>query len=194
LESLITLFKINILSKLVPDFNKEGYEHGTNVETTEQPTSSTSTSSTSRQPRYTPYNPEDDDPLRIGPIRRGPTPSSLIDPYGHGQVVNPPFSIGSQDLYPNFNSGLPPSRGMGGLNSPFSGNVIGPSHPGFGPFVNDPYGGGMGNFTNPPSGRGRGTGGRVPGARFDPYGPPINDLNSEPGNEPPPPGFDNMFL
>lgn len=63
------------------------------------------------------------------------------------------------------------------------GSLIGPSHPGFGPNINDPYipyrggprkgGTGVPTFHPPP-----------PGARFDPFGPPDNDHF-------PPPRFDN---
>jgi len=89
----------------------------------------------------------------------------------------PPFGLGSGDLNP-----LGP--GFHGNN----GNLIGPNHPGFGN-PRDPYSGMYGGNRR---GRGRGP---PPGARFDPYGPPGFPFNREPDpDEPPPPGFENMFL
>lgn len=103
------------------------------------------------------------------------------------------FRTGDQDLWP----------GRGGLPSPGGGNLIGPNHPGFGSL--DPYRGGGGDFPPPfPGGGGVGGGGRPPGippgARFDPYGPPINPRGGIPDHNelqppgPPPGGYNNMFL
>jgi len=169
LDKLIALFKINIISKLLPDLNKAGYEA-----TAEQDTP-TSTRTPQREQVH-PYDferPQVHDPLRI-PGTGGHYPSHF-----------PSFGVGYNDLHPPF-------PGVGAPSG--QGNLMGPNHPMFGPRANDPY------AVNPniPFG---GTGlprGRVPGARFDPVGPPppLNPArnNNNFGDELPPPGFDNMYL
>jgi len=126
------------------------------------------------------------DPLRI-PTR----PSPLMEPSRIGSYPQNPFGIGSNDLFPDFGNPL----FQGGRGDPLfqggGGNLIGPTHPGFGPSINDPFG------QYP---RGRPPQGYPRGARFDPYGPsipgntfPTPNPNPDP-NEPPPPGFENMYL
>jgi len=170
LDKLIVLFKKEIICKFLPDLTTDG--------ASETPTATAPHRHLVDTPRYEP----DYDPLRIPSIR--PPQGPFMPGFG---LPSPPFGVGDHDLYPSF-ANIPPSRAPG-MFSP-SGNLIGPHHPGFGPYVTDPYGG-PGNFQSqrPPNG------GRVPGSRFDAYGPPNPDFPlRNPGDEPPPPGFDNMFL
>jgi len=77
------------------------------------------------------------------------------------------------------------------------GNLIGPNHPSFGARVRDPY-----DPTSPFGGVRMPPRGVLPGARYDPLGPPppSNSFipprrnNTDFGDELPPPGFDNMYL
>jgi len=132
---------------------------------------------TRTQPRPSgPYS----DPLRVPHSGRQPR-SPLMEggPY-HPQFQPPPFGVGDTDLNP---FGFGPS-GTGG-------NLVGPHHPGFGPYVTDPYGGhplgrgGRGAPHPPP-----------PGARIDPFGPPRSGMNpfGEPDRDDmPPPGSYSDF-
>jgi hypothetical protein len=163
LDNLISLFKKNIIDKLFPEYSKGD----------ERPTTQNQT----QPPRYDPYN----DPLRVPNSGRQPRQpySPLMEggPYGYPA---PPFGIGGNDLNP-FGSPFPVGPSPDGA----TGNLIGPDHPGFGPFVNDPYGGN-------PFGGGRGNVGRgsrpPPGARYDPYGPPRGNFGEPDRDDFQPPG------
>jgi len=170
LDQLLSTFKEGIVSKLFP------------MSTSEAPESVRAAPTTTNTVN---------DPLRVpGSGNRGtptaPYPYSA-DPYiDEDYGTTPPgwFGVGSQDLNP-FSSPFAPPFG-----SPASGTQIGPNHPGFGPGVRNPY-------TQPFPGRGRGRAWipPPPGARFDPFGPPGFPGSGNPDNdEPPPPGYGNMYL
>lgn len=106
LQDLISLFKINIVNKLLPPPEKEGYEHTT---TSTIETSSTSSSSRLAEggPMYVqpPRFDEDDDydPLRIpGTGNRMPR-GGPYNPYAYPQPPQPstPFGIGGEDIFPS---------------------------------------------------------------------------------------------
>jgi len=153
LDRLISNFQNNLVSKLIP-----------NMQGQQQPT---------QQPVPRGYDPNYD-PLRVPNSggRGNPRSPLMEDRPFYGQ---PPFGVGSGDLYPGGFGPFP-----GGPFGGNSGNLVGPNHPGFGPFVSDPYGG-------LPFGRG---GGRPPpGARYDPFGPPRGDGFGEPNRDEKPPEF-----
>jgi len=164
LDKLIALFKINITSKLLPGLNKAGCEAGTTDV-------DTTARPAPRRERVDPYEfprAHNTEPLHIT-----------------GTGIFPSVGVGYNDLHPPFTRiGVPGTQG----------NIMGPSHPLFGPRVNDPYAANP-NFPYGSIGLPRG---RVPGARFDPVGPPANPFNppgsSNFGDELPPPGFDNIYL
>lgn len=68
------------------------------------------------------------------------------------------FRVGDEDLFPG-NPGKPGNKG----------GLVGPSHPMFGPSVNDPY-------YNSPFHKDERDYNRPKNARFDPFGPPEPDL------------------
>jgi len=150
LDNIETFFRLNIMNRLVPFLNKEGYESERVASTTVPPT--TTPSNIQPQPPR-PIRPDNEynDPLRIGPPRM---PRPLPAEYN-------PYEIGRSDLYPDV--GAPYFRG--GPASGFPGGMVGPNHPIFG--------GGLG-IPRPGMGpRQPGIPPGVPsGARFDPYGPP----------------------
>jgi len=164
LENLVSLFKINIINKLLPEFVEK-------------------TQTSSRRE-------EDYDPLRVPGSGRQPR-SPLMDPmsggFGYRGMGGAPFGIGSHDIYPS----IPGPPMPGGMFGP-GGNLIGPNHPGFGPGVMDPYSDpNATSFPWPqgPGGRGMPRGG-PPGARFDPFGPPgFNNSEPEPEFDGPPPMY-----
>jgi len=166
LNKLISLFKVNIVNKMFPDITSKG----------EETTTQSVRQQTDRRAPYDPYN----DPLRVPNSGRGPR--QPVNPLLQGRPYQPPFGIGGDDLNPF------PSPFAG----PSHGNLVGPQHPGFGPYVRDPYGGrpfngGRGDIPPPP-----------PGARYDPFGPPTRGTPfGEPDRDDmPPPGGPNydMFL
>jgi len=185
LDNLISTFKIKIINKLVPEGNKEVNQQQQQPQNSSLFLPHPSSSQTQQQPRnttpqpnrYDPYN----DPLRVPNSGRQPRQpiSPLMEPGGYGGAFQPPFGLGSNDLYPV------PSP-FGGPPGP-TGNLIGPNHPGFGPNINDPYGG------NPFGGnRGRGRGSvptPPPGARYDPFGPP-GHFGEPDRDDFPPPNYD----
>jgi hypothetical protein len=165
-DKLVTLFKINILYKFIPDMSKPGYE-------------AEADNSIPTQSRTQVVGEQDVPPPQVQP----PVYDPLRIP-NTGNHPRYPFGVGYNDLHPPF-------PGMGGMLGGH-GNLMGPNHPSFGPRVNDPY---ANNFDLPTPG----PRGRVPGARFDPVGPPANPLQprftrNDYGDELPPPGFDNMYL
>jgi len=118
------------------------------------------------------------DPLRVQPANpRQPYISPLMEP-GYGQPYQPPFSIGRDDINP-FPSSIP-------FDGP--GNLMGPRHPGFGPLVTDPFGGSQ----DPLRGRGPQP---LPGARFDPFGPPgSGNTRGDPDRDNEPPGVNYDYF
>eukprot|EP01113_Clastostelium_recurvatum_P031367 TRINITY_DN3907_c0_g1_i2.p1 TRINITY_DN3907_c0_g1~~TRINITY_DN3907_c0_g1_i2.p1 ORF type:complete len:356 (-),score=78.50 TRINITY_DN3907_c0_g1_i2:94-1044(-) len=194
--TLISLFRINVTSKLLPSINKPGYEDGQEQSATT--TSSTTTpSSNSTAPARAPAPDRRHDPLREPdrhPYRpHGQPPMAVGGPYG------PPgyFGVGEADRFP----GMPGLGGMGGMG----GNLIGPNHPGFAPRFGDPYGmhDDRGLDFGLPGGQRLPPGAVPPGARFDPFGPPGTGprpgggapFQRNYGDELPPPGFnDSMFF
>jgi len=188
LDTLLSLFRIDITSKLLPMINKPGYEDGQE--------STTTSTATSRQPPSS--APPRDDPLRIPPRQpyRDPfaqPPLMVGGPYGGGPAGY--FGVGEADRFP----------ALGGPFGGDGGNLIGPNHPGFGParpFGSRPPGFGYDpdrSFGLPPSER-LPPGAVPPGARFDPFGPPPRGMPprggppSGYGDELPPPGYENMYL
>eukprot|EP01129_Flabellula_baltica_P012315 TRINITY_DN5542_c0_g2_i1.p1 TRINITY_DN5542_c0_g2~~TRINITY_DN5542_c0_g2_i1.p1 ORF type:complete len:295 (+),score=43.61 TRINITY_DN5542_c0_g2_i1:31-885(+) len=135
------------------------------------------TSTSTLPPRSTEIPPivrDPEDPLRIP----GTGSDRLRAPNG------PRFGLGDHDLYPQFPGGFTDGPG----------NIMGPNHPGFGPGVTDPYANGDPFSGIPPSGRGNGRGnGRVPGSRFDPYGPPGTNFPRPNNDHFSPPGWDHDF-
>ncbi|KAA8518961.1 hypothetical protein F0562_016265 [Nyssa sinensis] len=102
-------------------------------------------------------------PLVVGvaePQRPQPYPSGLVYP-----PINPG---GGNDLFPGPPAGTYPTRGDFGAGG---GMFIGPDHPMFGGIGRGPnFPGGLGGDPSFPGGQ---PGFIPPGARFDPYGPPL---------------------
>ncbi|KAG8034813.1 hypothetical protein G9C98_007889 [Cotesia typhae] len=131
---------------------------------------------TSQSEDRRPSNP-DNDPLRVGPPhipQRPPRWDPATDPRAVGRADLDPFA------------GVGP-RGGGMLFDPFQPdrNLPNPRFPG------RPGGIGGPAFLPP--------GAIPPGARFDPFGPPDNNLPRPPRGNPdhdhlPPPGYDDMFM
>jgi len=155
-DKLVTLFKVNISRKLVPEINKPGYEENT----TAAASTNTNNNNNNRNDNI------DYDPLRIGPIRQ--PPPSNYDPLrvGGPPIYGPPFGIGTGDRFPAI---TPPLPGMGGFGGN-TGNWIGPNHPGFG--INSPF------APDTAFGQPLPRGAVPPGARFDPFGPPTGPFGS----------------
>ncbi|CAG8444986.1 5941_t:CDS:2 [Gigaspora rosea] len=162
IKDLISIYKINILQRLIPGLHKPGYEE-TRTNTT------ASTQSERRQPQ-----PVADDPLRI-PTRQPPRfrPPIFDDPYGGDEpssIYNNPLSIGRDDLDPLGSRPIIGPRFGGGAYEPLGGPsrgggmYVGPNHPMFD--TRTPNRGGIygGPQTLP-------RGSVPPGARFDPIGP-----------------------
>lgn len=147
-SDLISLFKLNIITKLIPGLQKEGYSEATEP----------SSSSGSRPP-------ESSNPQREPPPERDPYP------YRQPETRPPrsPLEIGRRDLdpFPSNPFGPPslfPPDGDGmfvGPNHPIFGGRSGNSQPIRGPWGGDGY--------LPPLGA-------PPGARFDPVVPGVGPL------------------
>ncbi|KAJ3795692.1 PI31 proteasome regulator N-terminal-domain-containing protein [Lentinula aff. detonsa] len=173
ISDFVSLFKLNIVQKLVPGLRKEGYQEEVEQERQgQQETTRSTTSSTRIIPRY---NPSEEFPLRSPPP---PQPPSQF----HIPPQNP-LEIGRRDLDP---IGLPspssstsnsfnppplfPSSGDGG------GMYVGPDHPIFNARFGRGGGRGEGGVGGERRGPWGGDGylppmGAPPGARFDPVGP-----------------------
>ncbi|KAI9641750.1 hypothetical protein NHQ30_009606 [Ciborinia camelliae] len=193
IADLTSLFKINVIQKLIPSLQKEGYE-----ESRSQGESEASRVHDEREEQHARRNPPRDpladvnlpeparpypfsDPLADAPRRPIPAgdfpPPGFDDeldlnrpPRGMNQPIRSPFTIGHDDLHP---PGLAPhdplrgsftgGRGAGGLGG------FGGMHPTF----DDPL------FRGQGQGQGQGGAGRnggfdpqvPPGARYDPLGP-----------------------
>lgn len=174
LTDLIGLFKINVIQKLAPGLQKEGYEASSQESRREE--------ERQRQPEAPPQHdplrddrlPQParpypfDDPLAAGPRR--PVPAGDFPPpgfedeyeinrpprgYPPGFMGGPPRGIGDRDLYP---PGLGPHDPLRGSFGPGGGGGGG-MHP----TLDDPlFGGGGGAGYDPQA---------PPGARYDPVGP-----------------------
>ncbi|CDS12680.1 hypothetical protein LRAMOSA04866 [Lichtheimia ramosa] len=178
-QELVSLFKINILQRILPGLQKEGYENSGSSSQQQQSPSSSSTNQPQRR---------DPPPVRP-PLFEDPI--SADDPsFDPGN----PFSVGRSDLEPM----------GGGIRMPGSGGgmFVGPEHPMFRARRDEhesPFSG---------EGPQRLPRGAVPpGARFDPItptgggnmrpprGPRGGFFSGEPDNdELPPPGSHDMFL
>ncbi|EIN10560.1 hypothetical protein PUNSTDRAFT_142546 [Punctularia strigosozonata HHB-11173 SS5] len=157
---LLSLFKVQIVQKLVPGLRKEGYtEDSTN----------TSTNAGDRAP------PPGRQPAPAQPRPNAPPEPPYIpgQPYSHIPPQNP-LEIGRRDRDPfpaGVNPFAPPPLFPGASGD---GMFVGPNHPMFGPRR-----GGMGSpFGGEPTGPWGGDGylpplGAPPGARFDPVGPSL---------------------
>ena len=138
-------------------------------------------------------------PLRVGPPIPGHDDDYGLDP-GFLPSNQPDFAyygdddlFGSMPSYGQVPGGFNPRNPLGGPRAGGRGGLsVGPHHPGFGPQVNDPY-------AMPGAGSGRGSGYHhppPPGARFDPFGPPIHPGAAPPSNPNPPgapPGFEDWY-
>ncbi|KAG9017334.1 hypothetical protein FRB95_013838 [Tulasnella sp. JGI-2019a] len=147
-KDLVQLYKLNILTKLVPGLRKEGYEEAT---VTSAPTAERGQSSR-EQPRT--------DPSPFRPFGNNPGASNDYDP------LRIP-SVGRRDLDPIPRNPFSPPSLFGGEDD---GMYVGPNHP---IFRGGPRAGGIGDERQGPWG---GDGflpamGAPPGARFDPIGP-----------------------
>lgn len=172
----MSLFKLQILQKLIPGLRKDGYTE--EVNSTSSSNASTSAPQNPRpHPQPPPEAPEDftrphippQNPLEIG--RRD------LDPIPMNPFAPPP-------LFPPYNNG--------------DGMFVGPDHPIFGARRGGRAGGAFG-------GRGPWGGdgylppmGAPPGARFDPVGPDIGNFNGVGGvgrgrGRGGPPGGGNMY-
>ncbi|KAL1917849.1 uncharacterized protein VTP21DRAFT_3683 [Calcarisporiella thermophila] len=200
LLDLISLIKLQLVQRLLPGLNKEGYEETT--------TSNVGESSSSRQP------PESErDPLRAPPPRPYRPPIHGEPLAGDEPLGRNPFRIGDADLDPlganpiygppRFGGGGigPFGEGIGGIGGGEGGMYVGPNHPIFG---GGSRGDPAGIYGGPqPLPRGA----VPPGARFDPIGPfgagrgrgigrgrgrggGMGSFSGEPDNDEfPPPGF-----
>ncbi|KAI9317162.1 PI31 proteasome regulator N-terminal-domain-containing protein [Dichotomocladium elegans] len=142
-QEFVSLFKINILHRILPGLQKPGYEDTRN---------DSNSSAASQVPRAHPP------PLRPGQQDRSPPirPPIFDDPLSADDTR---MNVGRSDLEPM----------GGGLRMPGQGGgmFVGPNHPMFigrGEGVRDPFGGRGGPGELPP-------GAVPPGARFDPIGP-----------------------
>ncbi|KAE8228224.1 hypothetical protein CF326_g6854 [Tilletia indica] len=188
LRDLSSLFKINIIQKLVPGLQKEGYLEESGPATAGS--SSQADRNEDQQRRREPgpdYDPLLDPRFQPRPARPGQDPH--FDPFaggGHFGGRNP-ATIGDRDLNPLgippgiFGGGPPPLFG-GGDNG--GGMIVGPNHPMFRDRFGSDVGGTGGEGGLP-------VGAVPPGARFDPIGPfggPMGPGRGGPGGGPRRPG------
>lgn len=170
LKDLIGLFKINVIHKLAPGLQKEGYEdqaQAVRQGPPEQPPRDWPGQGTLPGPAARPY--PFDDPLAAAPYRPYPPgdfpPPGFEDEYEinrpprgwpPGNGGRQPYSIGERDLYPQ---GLGPNDPFRGTLGPGTGGSGGGMHPTF----DDPiFGNRRDGGYNPQA---------PPGARYDPVGP-----------------------
>jgi proteasome inhibitor subunit 1 (PI31) len=180
-KDFITLYKINILQKLVPGLRKDGYQEerysndclvrvSLMLMNSFRSTVPTTAASTSNPPPSQP------------PARLPSPPFSMHEPFHHPYPARNPLSVGRSDLDPLGGMGVfnppPLSGGHGG-----DGMFVGPEHPLFRDRFATPGGGRRwgGDGWLPPMGA-------PPGARFDPIGPGMGPLGGGlPGNPGQPP-------
>ena len=189
LTDLGSSLKLNIIQKLTPSLQKEGYEETATASSTANPPQAT-------RPSDEAYRPPDQDPLGADPLlpnparphplvdpsvapRRPPGPSGdfpppgfddeydILRPPGRGMPGNgggPYPNLGERDLYPPGMGPNDPLR-IGGQRGP---GLRGPGGGGMHPTFDDPMfggdSGGAGGF-NPQV---------PPGARYDPTGPGLH--------------------
>lgn len=207
LDTLHKQFKAGVMTKLMPEVEDLANQIRLGAKSS---SAASAAPDASNQPRR--------DPLMVGEPRRpmgsphGPhggypsaesrddygTPGSFAH-YGDADL----FGAAGRYAAPGFaapdfglRGGTAPGYGGIGAGRGGGGNQVGPDHPGFGP-VNDPYRGG-GDFGGRPPGAPDGPYAHPPprGARFDPFGPPINPHDrpaSGSRNPEGPPGFDNWY-
>lgn len=196
-SSLQKLFRESIIAKVAPEIAKTSSEKGSGSKD-DKSKSPQNSSNHASNPAYV-------DPLRIGAPRM-PMRYEYEEDYGSYESGEAPQfgHYGDSDLFGaagRYGQGM---GGLGGGNPGFrgggsaGGSSVGPNHPGFGD-INDPYRGG-GDFGGLPPGAPPGAGpyAHPPprGAKFDPFGPPINPATRPPNksNHPDgPPGFDNWY-
>eukprot|EP00003_Mantamonas_plastica_P023191 TRINITY_DN4113_c0_g2_i1.p1 TRINITY_DN4113_c0_g2~~TRINITY_DN4113_c0_g2_i1.p1 ORF type:complete len:396 (+),score=158.50 TRINITY_DN4113_c0_g2_i1:1-1188(+) len=163
------------------------------TETEEQTTTTTTnTSRNNRSNRSNRSNRNDDDdddydPLRIGPVRRGNSRGMI----GIGDGFDDTLPGGGFGL-----GGVPPmvGGGIGFGGSSGGGSLVGPNHPGFGGSGNGLSRGNRGNRGTSSGGIRLPRGAVPPGARFDPFGPDINNtggstFRDDDDEDQPPPGM-----
>ncbi|QSZ34596.1 hypothetical protein DSL72_006190 [Monilinia vaccinii-corymbosi] len=191
IADLTSLFKINIVQKLIPSLQKDGYE-----ETRSEGQSEASRADDEREEQHArrspPRNPLIDPNLPV-PARPYPHNDPLADPprrpipagdfpppdfddeldlnrplRGMMQPAGSPFNIGHDDLHP---PGLGPNDPLRGS---FTGGRGGGGMGGFGgmhPTFDDPLFGGQGQGEMGRNGNGGFNPHAPPGARYDPLGP-----------------------
>ncbi|KAJ3728964.1 hypothetical protein DFJ43DRAFT_1084047 [Lentinula guzmanii] len=154
ISDFVSLFKLNIVQKLVPGLRKEGYQEEVEVQQDEQQGQREQQGTSPTRTRIIPrYNPSEEFPFHLDPIGL-PSPSRSFNP--------PP-------LFPSLGDGV---GGDGG------GMYVGPDHPIFNARFGRGGGGvgGVGGVGGERRGPWGGDGylppmGAPPGARFDPVGP-----------------------
>lgn len=193
IADLASLLKINIIQRLIPSLQKEGYQESPDDRAAREDADRVGREGPSNQPRAPPTQPLDpqparpypyDDPLAAPPRRPFPAgdfpPPDFEDEFeinrpprgGGGGLRMPgggsPFNIGHDDLHPPGLGPHDPFRGsfVPGRGLPRPGGMGGGMHPTF----DDPL------FQGPRGGGGGGEGGAFdpqapPGARWDPVGP-----------------------
>lgn len=151
LNDLITLYRLNVLQKLVPHLRKEGYTELAATATTSASTNGASgsgsrTAETEGNLGRTggPYYPDRGGPLGMMPVPD--RPAYFSPPTGDGSVPSPnaamnPFNIGRSDLdplggmngnFPGFPGTQGPAFGSGGTMGQGQGGMfMGPDHPMF---------------------------------------------------------------
>ncbi|KAG9247685.1 PI31 proteasome regulator N-terminal-domain-containing protein [Calycina marina] len=183
MEDLASQFKLNIIQKLMPSLQKEGYEEAAAVgaqvarEEREQEVEDRRNPPLPHDPAREPARPHHfNDPLAAAPRPR-PQPDGFIPDFDDEYDLNRPlrgmtptfpgadgralFGIGHDDLYPH---GLGPHDPLRGSFVPGGGFGGGSGNGGMYPDFNSPlFGGGQRpNFNDPRA---------PPGARYDPPGP-----------------------
>lgn len=188
IADLASLLKINIIQKLVPALQKEGYEDSRNPD--DEATMQDADETGRRGGRHPQQIPDPmprpaqpslfDDPLAAPPRRPGPLPEPIPGFEDEHEIGGPlrrpipgfdgqsPFNIGHDDLNPPglgprdpLRGSFVPNGGYGGLPRPGGGGGM---HPTFDdPIFGGPHGGHENFDPQAP-----------PGARWDPVGPGAN--------------------
>jgi hypothetical protein len=190
-------FKDKVMVKLMPTVE----DLASQIRFSNAQQQSPAQSSQQQAPRRDPlrvYPPEGSRPSpNFGDFEDDFDPSFAGMPHPSGGMAH----YGDSDLFGSYGryGQVPGGYGnFGGFGGSTGGSSVGPHHPGFGPGVNDPYAIPRGGRGGPGGMGGLGAPDFVPpprGARFDPFGPPI-DPGSAPRPNPDhhaPPGFDHMY-
>jgi len=165
---LLRKFKSEVIDKMFPGIQKQGFDAP----------AATTTNDTRREDRRDPLRDYSSEERRRDPLRDYTSEDRRRAPY---------VPIGSGDLYPDMGGfHIPPVPGMG-IFPGGGGSVVGPGHPMFSDPYSDPYN------SDPLRLPGRRP---PPGARYDPFGPPMRNHFGDPNPDDfPPPGFGgNMYL